>query len=110
MTHVLRTFISVNNSRSFLHSRFGGEASATFAANFEAAVFLIMCVVCHTASWLRVVVESLAFHPTRSAIVNPPFKSGCSGWNRTNTVPLNRRTDYSYPTEQKIGQRGRTCT
>ena len=25
---------------------------------------------------------------------------GCSGWNRTNTVPLNRRVNYFYPTEQ----------
>ena len=25
---------------------------------------------------------------------------GCSGWIRTSTVPLNRRTDYCYPTEQ----------
>ena len=25
--------------------------------------------------------------------------NGCSGWNRTNTVPLNRRVDYCYPTE-----------
>src|ERR1051325_4945818 len=27
--------------------------------------------------------------------------NGCSGWNRTNTVPLNRPVDYSYPTEQE---------
>ena len=26
---------------------------------------------------------------------------GCPGWIRTSTVPLNRRTDYCYPTEQK---------
>src|SRR4030095_5690674 len=32
-----------------------------------------------------------------SQIVN---RDGCSGWGCTSTVPLNRRVDYCYPTEQ----------
>ena len=28
------------------------------------------------------------------------MKIGCPGWIRTSTIPLNRRADYCYPTEQ----------
>ena len=28
------------------------------------------------------------------------WETGCSGWNRTSTAPLNKREDYCYPTEQ----------
>ena len=36
----------------------------------------------------------------RSPFRVPRLKSGCSGWSRTSTGPLNRREDYCYPTEQ----------
>jgi hypothetical protein len=47
----------VNDAYAFLDACFGRETFATFAGDFECGIFPIMCVVCHTASWLRVAVE-----------------------------------------------------
>ena len=39
------------------------------------------------------------------------LETGCPGWSRTSTAPLNKRVDYYYPTGQcKNGPRGRICT
>jgi hypothetical protein len=50
--------VPVNDAQAALDLCLGGEAIAPFAGDFEAGVFLIMVVVCHTASGLRVAVAS----------------------------------------------------
>ncbi len=42
------------------------------------------------------------FETGAASLYLPAFhkRIGCSGWNRTSTVPLNKRVDYYYPTEQ----------
>ena len=42
--------VPMNDAHATFHLRFGWETLATFAGDFEAGVFMIMCVVCHTAS------------------------------------------------------------
>jgi hypothetical protein len=47
----------VDDSVPSFHSRFGRESFATFAGDFVVR-FMLMDVVCHTASWLMFVSEN----------------------------------------------------
>ena len=48
----------MNDAPAFHDPRFGWESFATFAGGFERCLFWLMCVVCHTASWLRIAVST----------------------------------------------------